>query len=506
MFTSTPTTTPVTRRTAALAVGVCALLVPTSLAVADVAPADDGVTFKVSYDVTGTTDPEDRSTRARISQSGDFVVYESVARNLTDPIGVGTHVYFTDLSDDHHIVPDKANHTVMVDESPITGKRCRNLNNTNDASSFNEVSNEVAGNGPWVVFASKCIDLVPGWTHGGDVYIRNMRTGVIDVVSRANGNDAAPIAPLSTRPVISDDGRYVAWNSGTGAVYVRDMQDPTNKRTVTVTAPPSGTNDESLRPEISGDGSHLVFASDAALVAKDTNGIRDIYVVDLRAWQANKNVTTFSYYMASVSSTGVIGSARSSRPGINADGTIVTFETNAFNLVSDDRNAKVDAYWHNTVTGRTVLVSRNVNGTQAVSGSTRPQLDDSGYVVAFVSNARDIVAGDDNTQTDTFVRTLDQSNPANGVTRMISQTPGGDAGGNPTVCTEDPVAKAPGDPTGPVTEGARPAKDNISTRPYVNGDATRIVFVSGMCNLVAPRTPVNLIQIYVREYPPGGPQ
>lgn len=470
---------------------------------AAVQPSDSGVTIKVTNDTTGTGEPNNRSARARISQSGDFVVYESVASNISIPRGGGMHVYFTDLSSDHHIVPTPANHTVEVDVSPITGQRCRDADGSNGQSTINEVSNESGGDGPWVVFVSRCVDLVPGWTHSGDVYIRNMRTGVIDVVSRSNTNNNQPIAPLSTRPVISDNGRYVAWNSGPGAVFVRDMSDPSVNRTVTIVAAGTGTDEESLRPEISGDGTHLVFASDFQLAAADTNSWRDIYRVDLRGWQANKANKTFTYEPMSVSNTGVIGNSNSSRPGINRTGTIVSYESGANNLVAGDSNANRDAFWRNTVTKQTVLVSVDSSGGPSNSGSSRPQLDDSGYVVAFVSNARDIVVGDDNTRTDAFVRTLNRTTPTTGVTRMLSQTPTGDAGGDPAICPfEDPVA-APGDR---LALAPRPGKDDIATRPYLNGDATRIVFVSGMCNLVSPLTPTNFNQIYVRQFPPGGPQ
>lgn len=482
----------------ALATAVAPMMAPMTSWAAP-SPSDNGVTTQVSMDTTATQDPNKDSTRARISQSGDYIAYQSSAQNLSVPKGVGHRVYFTDLSSSHTIVPTPANHTVLVDVSPITGVKCKGPGGVNGESLFTEVSNAVGGNGPWVVFHSKCVDLVTGWTHSGDVYIKNMRTGVIDVVSRANGNNNAPIAKLSTRPVISDNGRYVAWNDSSGAIYVRDMGDTTPNRSVLVTQPPNGTDDESLRPEISGDGTHVAFASDASLAAADTNTHRDVYEVDLTAWIADHTKKTFTYRPASVNAQGQMAKAHSSRPGINGNGRFVSFESSASNLVSDDRNGALDAYMHDMQSGKTYLISRSYTGAAANSGSSRPQLNDSGYVVAFVSNARNIVPGDDNTRTDSFIRVLNPADPAEGTTYMISKTPTGDAAGSPKVC---PLPTAANTPAGKAREG----NPDITTRPYLAGSGSRVVVVSGMCNMVSPKTTENRDQIFVRTYPgPAGP-
>ncbi|CCH78161.1 hypothetical protein BN12_260009 [Nostocoides japonicum T1-X7] len=446
------------------------------------------MTQLVTTSTSGSGFGDKTSTRARISESGSSVVFQSAAKNLTTTKGGGQHVLFTDLGGT--IVP-KGNHTVVVDTDATTGAKCKTKAGTNGASTFSEVSNTYNGDGPWVVFASNCYNLVSGWTHVGDVYIKNMRTGVTKVVSQANGNDNAAIARVSTRPVISDNGRYVAWNSTDGDVFVRDMWDSSARRTVDVVRS-TGGDDESLRPEISGDGSHIIFASDARLSSKDTNSVRNIYVVDLRGWESDKSNTSFTPVLADVTSAGTAAPRPSSRPGINGDGMIVSFQTNS-PLVSDDKNGVLDAYWRNMSTNQTVLLSRGWAGDVPKGQSSRPQLDDSGYVAAFTSTSNALVKGDTNGRPDAFLRRLNPSNPAQGTTYAISQTPSGNIAGSLDACSG---AKA----NGQAMPYARPGHNNIATRPYLSGDGNRVVFVSGMCDLTNPPTDGSFNQIYVRTY------
>ncbi len=472
------------------------------VALAAVTPTDDGVTTLVTKGRTAGTYGNGTSTRARISGNGQYVTYQSAAQNLTSERRGGPHVYLTDLSG--KVVPG-ANNTVLVDADATTGVRCMTKDGKNGQSTFNEVSNQRGGDGPWVVFSSNCANLVPGWAHTGDVYLYNARTKAVQVVSQANGNDALPIGGVSTRPVISDDGRYVSWNTTSGDIYVRDMLDQSARRSVKIVNSQS-TDDESLRPEISSDGSHVIFASDAQLAPGDTNTSRNVYLIDLRAWQADKTRTSFTPVLVDAQANGVAAPLPSSRPGINGDGTIVTFQSRT-GLVPDDKNNVLDAYWRNMVTGETVLLSRGMDGTVPRGQSSRPQVDDSGYVAAFVSTSNAFVKGDRNGRPDAFIRKLTPGNPTQGTTFLVSQRPDGDPGGDAASCSPTPVAPlaAGGTRLGGALPMARPGNSNISTRPYLSADGSRVVFVSGMCDLVNPTTDGADNQIFVRTYGPGGP-
>lgn len=495
----TSRTTVKARRRAAVITVAAGMGMVAPAALAAISPSDNGVTKLITTTTSGSGWGEKTSTRARISQDGNFVVYQSAAQKLTSDRGGGPHVYVTDIAGR---IVNNGNNTRLVDRDATTGARCKTKAGTNGQSTFNEVSNQRGGDGPWVVFASNCSNLVPGWSHVGDVYIYNVRTNGMDVVSRSNTNDNETIAGVSTRPVISDDGRYVSWNNTSGDIYVRDMLDTTNKRSVRVAASVSN-NDESLRPEISGDGSHIVFASDAQLSPKDTNTSRNIYTIDLRDWQANKSVTSFTPVLVDVTASGEAAPRPSSRPGINRNGRIISFQSSTA-LVADDKNGVLDAYWRNMDTGQTVLLSRGWDGSVAKGQSSRPQLDDSGYVAAFTSTGVALVKGDTNGRPDAFIRKLNPNSPAGGTNYLISQRPNGDTAGALDNCAE-PAGAAAVSADNPFVNFARPGKNNISTRPYLSGDAGRVVFVSGMCDLVNPVTDGVSNQVYVRTYGPGGP-
>ena len=86
-------------------------------------------------------------------------------------------------------------------------------------------------------------------------------------------------------------------------------------------------DDESFRPEISGDGTHVIFASDTQLVAADKNTSRDVYEADLTNW---KNGGAFNpasdIRLVSVAMNGSAAGGTSSRPGINHDGKVVSWQ------------------------------------------------------------------------------------------------------------------------------------------------------------------------------------
>jgi hypothetical protein len=154
----------------------------------------------------------------------------------------------------------------------------------------------------------------------------------------------------------------------------------------------------SLWPALSADGSIVAFWSLADnLVTNDKNGVPDAFVHD-RATGTTECV--------SVSSSGVQGNRPSSWPSLSADGRLVTFGSTASNLVAADPNGFSDVFVHDRQTGSTERVSVDSTGAQgngdsAVSASAGISAD--GLVVAFGSDASNLVAGDGNGKTDVFV-------------------------------------------------------------------------------------------------------
>ena len=122
----------------------------------------------------------------------------------------------------------------------------------------------------------------------------------------------------------------------------------------------------------------------------------------------------------SVGPAGAQGNGLSNQPSISGDGNVVAFRSNATNLVSGDTNAQPDVFVHDRRTGETARVSVATAGTQAGGASTNPSISGDGNVVAFRSAANNLVSGDTNAQPDVFVRDRQA-----GTTTRVSVVSGG---------------------------------------------------------------------------------
>jgi dipeptidyl aminopeptidase/acylaminoacyl peptidase len=105
----------------------------------------------------------------------------------------------------------------------------------------------------------------------------------------------------------------------------------------------------------------------------------------------------------SVSSAGEQGNADGVGPSPSADGRLVAYESNASNLVEGDTNNARDIFVFDRATGTTERVSVSSAGEQGNDISLDPSLSADGRLVAYESNASNLVEGDTNNVTDIFV-------------------------------------------------------------------------------------------------------
>ncbi|NJD57898.1 MAG: hypothetical protein FIA98_00660 [Anaerolineae bacterium] len=163
----------------------------------------------------------------------------------------------------------------------------------------------------------------------------------------------------------------------------------------------------SKQPSISADGRYVAFTSDASnLVKDDTNGVSDVFVRDLV-----KNTTT----RVSVSSKGTEGNKSSYWPFISADGSYVTFTSDADNLVENDKNGAGDVYISDVHNGVTELVSIGPDGSAGNDLSFWSSVSEDGRYVVYMSNATNLVPSDINDSWDVFMR-----DRQSGVTSLVS--------------------------------------------------------------------------------------
>jgi hypothetical protein len=150
---------------------------------------------------------------------------------------------------------------------------------------------------------------------------------------------------------------------------------------------------------LSGNGRYLAFVSSATnLVPGDTNQVADVFVKDLQTGTTER---------VSVSAGGAQGNAAVvGRPAISASGRYVAFTSRATKLVPDDRNNANDVFVRDRSAGTTVRVSVSGTGVEGNRSSGQPAINRTGRVVAFMSEATNLVPGDTNASADVFVRDL----------------------------------------------------------------------------------------------------
>jgi Tol biopolymer transport system component len=262
----------------------------------------------------------------------------------------------------------------------------------------------ISGDGRFVAFSSSASNLVPGDTNDTqDVFVHDRQTGSTTRVSVGPGGVQADGG--SGGPAISADGRFVAFTStatnlvpnddGQADVFVHDRQTATTTRVSVGTGGVQGDM-ESGNASISADGRWVAFDSLATnLVADDTNAQQDVFVHDRQ---------TGTTARMSLDSGGAEANGGSVWPAISADGRWVAFNSAASNIVSDDTNGAGDIFVHDRQTGTTTRVSLGPGGVQGNDWSYWwPAISGDGRWVVFQSAATNLVAGDINGQQDVFV-------------------------------------------------------------------------------------------------------
>lgn len=209
----------------------------------------------------------------------------------------------------------------------------------------------------------------------------------------ANG---APLLAGSYTPFLTADGRNVAFEASGfvddlgAAVFLKNLS------TGAIVKIASGV----LNFRLSEDGSKVAFTSSAAdLVPGDTNDQPDLFVTDLRTWQTVRVNTT---------SDGVQSSGGAFVTGLSADGTRIVFTSGAGDLVPNDTNGADDVFVKDVSTGAIVRVSVGAGGVQANGPSGAGTLSADGSTVSFESLADNLVPGDTNGAFDVFVARLDR--------------------------------------------------------------------------------------------------
>jgi Tol biopolymer transport system component len=278
-----------------------------------------GTTERVSVDASGAEAvlPSDWPA---ISADGRFVAFASRSAMLAPgdangDVGYGWDVFLKDRT------------TGAVERISVSSA---------GAGGNNDSSTEIRGvaltpDARFVAFSSLSTNLVPGDTNNtSDIFLRDRQLGTTTRVSVATGGGQVSAAPSfgSYGVSLSDDGRFVAFSSGSNSftpldttlgfdIFVHDTL--LNVTTFESEALPGGPFDRSsYYPSISADGRFVAF--------QNGGGSNELWEVWIRDRQ------TATVERVSVTTEGELGDDDSSYPSLSADGTRVTFASNANNF------------------------------------------------------------------------------------------------------------------------------------------------------------------------------
>lgn len=350
----------------------------------------------VSRGVAGVPADGD-SPLGAISEDGNIIAYHSFATNLVNGDVNGNGDVFV-LDRRTHLTSRVSVKTVTGEEGSCDVPPAGSL----DCTSFDP---HLSHDGNLVVFGSTFSNLVSGDTNAqSDIFVHDQSTKVTERVSV--GPAGLESDGFSGNPGISADGRYVVFESkgttligagqdtnGFSDIFVHDRATGVTTR-VSVGVGSVQGNDHSFTPSISRDGRIVAFWSLANnLVANDTNGVADVFVVD---WQSPSSTVR----RVSVDQTGVEGNGESRVPMLSRDGRFVVYESEATNLIGPglDTNGQTDIFVVDTEPGAINPVRRvsvNGDGAEAVGGASFfAAISADARFVSYTSHATNLVPND----------------------------------------------------------------------------------------------------------------
>ncbi|HET8945324.1 MAG TPA: hypothetical protein VFO59_11130 [Dehalococcoidia bacterium] len=412
----------------------------------------DGTTERVSVNSAEEQALAGDSERPAISGDGRYVVFRSGATNLRagDDV-IARELYIRDRS---------AGTTEVVSFS----------DDEQDVGSGDYP--DISADGRYVVFESNSVPF-PNPTALGrlDIFLRDRTAGTTELVNISDSEEQA--SGGSWYPTISDDGNLVAFASSANNLSPDDAQIHSNiflrnRSAGTTTLVDVNSAEEQADyqtggagPVISANGLFVAFISGATNLVPNDPDRYDVFVRDLAAGTTE---------MASVGSDEAAANSNSVTPAISASGRFVAWDSYASNLDPTDTYFSSDIFVRDRLLGTTERVS-----ITAVSGpgdnSFNPSISADGGVVAYESEATDLVSDDTNGNFDAFVHAYDLD--FDGVADWVDNCP--------TVAnTAGQLADVDGDLAGDACDA--PGTGNADCNQVVNAtDALKILrYVAGL--------------------------
>jgi hypothetical protein len=284
---------------------------------------------------SGTAAANNYSSDPVISSDGHYIAFESYATNLVAGLTVFQNT-------NNVFLYDRISHTNTVISHQYDSINIGEVGGTNGSGKSSQLL--MSANGQTIVFSSFAANLVAGFSNPGDqrhTYAFSVGTGQVTLIDHKYGSPTIGASGSSYAYGISSDGRYVAISSGA-----------------------------------------------QNLISQTTNYVGDVYRFDCLTG-------AIVLISKSVVSGQVSGNAGSSRPRISSDGSLVTFSSNATDLMTGYSGPAGQVFLYDFGAGQLTLVSHSISGSTvgANAASINPNISGNGRYVTYPSLATDLVAG-----------------------------------------------------------------------------------------------------------------
>lgn len=333
----------------------------------------------------------------------------------------------------------------------------------------------MSADGRWFAMVSSSTNLVPGQhdqrtdTHQPELFLHDRVEKTTVLVSHHFSDPTLTGISISEFPVISADGRYVAYASAStdlvpsgqtiypNQVFLYDRETGQNTLISRVAGSELPVEAASWECSISADGRWVAYRSSARnLVADqvDPGGTEDIFLYDRDSGES-------ILVSRAPGTAATAANASSDMPAISADGSFIAYVSDATDLVAglnDANGDAVDIFLYDCKSGENQLVSFAVDAPTTTcddgTGNGRPGISDDGRFVVYVSHATDIVSQMQNTTGDVMVYLFDR---VEGTNVLVSHKAGQ-----------------------PKTTGL-----GIAEQPVISGDGNWVAYASEADDLVA---------------------
>lgn len=428
-------------------------------------------------------------------------------------------------SDASNLVPGDSNLAADVFLRDLETNKLKRVSVNANGAQANDASHSpsLSVDGRYLGFVSAATNLVSGDTNGkADVFLKDLKTGAVQVISR---NGARLGDGDSTSPFVSLFGDYVTFESaatnlttgdtnGISDAFVRDVKRNRIERVV----PPGVSTQSGVEvttwtesPQISYEGRYVSFVRGATYGSPLTPIAMDVFVLDR---------STRKMQQVKLPPWGSSAKVMAANPVLSANGRIVAFE--AWSAIDyddtyarrynppveplDNNDALVrnpvdhqDIYFYDRVAKAVGYVSVNSwnQATAATTTNTQdldpehvsanadsydPVISADGSVIAFASDATNLVAGDTNRATDIFVRDFRD--------RFCRPQPPVKGKKQPDVCQPT---------TSRVSLGGVSSQGNaLSARPSMSYNGRSVVFASSATNM-ASGDGNSMTDVFVRD-------